>query len=213
MAQGIAVSVLRAEGQAGQEAPHAQIVAAVSAHEGLELVADDRPEGTAVVIVSAKRASPDMLEGIREHRSRVPKPAVIVVLERLGNGDVVKAINAGADGIVPADCIAEALVPTVRAAAAGQLVIPREARQEVRRQALTMREKQILSLVVMGLTNGQIASKLFLAESTVKSHLSSAFTKLSVSSRNEAVTLILDPERGRGLGILTIPSEPLASHA
>jgi DNA-binding NarL/FixJ family response regulator len=51
------------------------------------------------------------------------------------------------------------------------------------------------------LTNSQIASELFLAESTVKSHLSSAFAKLGVSSRSEAVAVILDPERGPGLGI------------
>jgi DNA-binding NarL/FixJ family response regulator len=66
---------------------------------------------------------------------------------------------------------------------------------------LTSREKQILTLVVAGLTNSQIASELFLAESTVKSHLSSAFAKLGVSSRSEAVAVILDPERGPGLGI------------
>ena len=72
-----------------------------------------------------------------------------------------------------------------------------------------MREKQILGLVVMGMTNAQIASKLFLAESTVKSHLSSSFTKLGVASRNEAVGLILDPTRGQGLGILTIPAEKM----
>ena len=68
-------------------------------------------------------------------------------------------------------------------------------------RALTTREKQILMLVVTGLTNSQIAAELFLAESTVKGHLSSAFSKLGVSSRSEAAAVILDPERGRGLGI------------
>ena len=57
-----------------------------------------------------------------------------------------------------------------------------------------------------GLTNAQIAGKLFLAESTVKSHLSSSFTKLGVSSRYEAATLILDPERGRRLGFRELPA-------
>jgi DNA-binding NarL/FixJ family response regulator len=74
----------------------------------------------------------------------------------------------------------------------------------VRAQALTTREKQILALVVTGLTNAQIAGTLFLAESTVKSHLSSAFSKLGVSSRYEAASVVLDPERGRGLGIREI---------
>ena len=64
-----------------------------------------------------------------------------------------------------------------------------------------------------GCTNAQIADELFLAESTVKSHLSSAFSKLGVSSRNEAATMILDPDRGRGLGIAKIAPERIPSQA
>ena len=61
-----------------------------------------------------------------------------------------------------------------------------------------------MNLVVMGFTNSQIGSRLFLAESTVKSHLSSAFSKLGVRSRSEAAALILDPEESFGMGILGI---------
>jgi hypothetical protein len=61
----------------------------------------------------------------------------------------------------------------------------------------------------MGYMNSQIAEQLFLAESTVKSHLSSAFGKLGVRSRNEAVSLILDSERGFGMGILGLGGEPI----
>ena len=74
-------------------------------------------------------------------------------------------------------------------------------------RALTTREKQILALVITGLTNAQIAGRLFLAESTIKSHLSSAFSKLGVSSRYEAATVILDSERGGGLGIREIRAD------
>jgi hypothetical protein len=61
--------------------------------------------------------------------------------------------------------------------------------------------------------NSQIAARLFLAESTVKSHLNSAFGKLGVRSRNEAVSLILDPQRGLGLGILAVGGEPVSSES
>lgn len=63
-------------------------------------------------------------------------------------------------------------------------------------------------MVVLGFSNGEIASKLFVAETTVKSHLYSAYRKLDVRSRQEAAALILDSSQGLGLGILTISNEP-----
>jgi DNA-binding NarL/FixJ family response regulator len=59
-------------------------------------------------------------------------------------------------------------------------------------------------MLVRGFTNAEIAARLYLAESTVKSHLSSAYTKLGVRSRRDAATMILDPGQGLGPGILAI---------
>jgi DNA-binding NarL/FixJ family response regulator len=87
------------------------------------------------------------------------------------------------------------------------LSLPRDARDVVARPKLSTREKQILGMVVLGFSNGEIASKLSLAESTVKSHLSSSFSKLGVRSRNEATAMILDPDGGLGTGILAISEE------
>ena len=118
------------------------------------------------------------------------------------SGELRRLLRAGADAVV-FDAQAEAcLALTVRAVREGQIVVPRTLRQHVVRQPLSHREKQILRLVVRGFTNRQIADELYLAESTVKTHLSSAFTKLDTHSRAEVTALILDPDEGRGLGIL-----------
>jgi DNA-binding NarL/FixJ family response regulator len=126
------------------------------------------------------------------------------------------ALAAGAAGVVLLDELDTALWPCLQAVQSGQTCVPRGHWRQIEPPALSAREKQILALVVMGYMNSQIAAQLFLAESTVKSHLSSAFGKLGVRSRNEAASLILDPERGLGMGILglegeTVEFRPLAS--
>jgi DNA-binding NarL/FixJ family response regulator len=119
---------------------------------------------------------------------------IVLVMPPDTPGGVRRALEAGADGVVLSTEVESSLMPTLRAVAAGQLVVPNEGRYQVDRPTLSRREKEVLALVVAGLTNFQIAGRLFLAESTVKSHLSSAFAKLGVRSRNEAAKMILDPE-------------------
>jgi DNA-binding CsgD family transcriptional regulator len=129
---------------------------------------------------------------------------VVVCAPLAGPRAVRRAVERGIDGLVWETQIESRLVPTLRAVAVGQLVLPREIWRPTEQQELTNREKQTLSLVIMGLSNGEIASKLFVSESTVKSHLSSAFRKLGVRSRAEASRVIADPRGGLGTGILSI---------
>jgi DNA-binding NarL/FixJ family response regulator len=114
------------------------------------------------------------------------------------------AIDKGVDGLVWETRMEDTLALTVRAVHADQLVIPRDVRRRVQPPQLTTREKQTLSLVLMDLSNKEIADKLYVSESTVKSHLNSAFRKLGVHSRAEAARLIADPDEGLGTGILAI---------
>jgi DNA-binding NarL/FixJ family response regulator len=137
------------------------------------------------------------------------KTPVVLVCAGIRPRDLRVVLAAGAAGVVLEGRLAAALGPSLQAAWAGQVCVPRQHSEQVEPAALSGREKQILGLVVMGYMNSQIADQLFLAESTVKSHLSSAFAKLGVRSRNEAVELILDSERGQGMGILALGGEPL----
>lgn len=127
-------------------------------------------------------------------------PTVLVCREVTG-GQVRRLLDRGVDGIILSDDLEAALTPAIAAACAGQVSVPGHSRFDLQPPVLTTRERQILRLVVDGMTNAQIAATLFLAESTVKSHLSSSFAKLRVSSRHEAVSLLMDPERRRGLDL------------
>jgi DNA-binding NarL/FixJ family response regulator len=107
-----------------------------------------------------------------------------------------RAVRAGADAVVLEQLLEDALAPAVRAVAAGLSVVPSALRNGAQRLAFSHREREVLRLAVTGHTNGEIASTLFLAESTVKSHLSSAYRKLGAGGRSEAASMILDPDEG-----------------
>jgi DNA-binding NarL/FixJ family response regulator len=170
----------------GDESAGATVVVTLADEEGsLAVVRERRAEGDAHIVVVAPRE---------------------VLTPR-------RALDAGALGAVVLENAADALAPTVAAVMAGQVAIPQDAHSQLERPVLTVREKQTLAMVVLGFSNGEIASKLFVTESTVKSHLGSSFRKLGVSSRKQAVARILDPDGGLGTGILSITGGELIGPA
>jgi DNA-binding NarL/FixJ family response regulator len=119
-------------------------------------------------------------------RGRFPGCRLVVVGPEDCASAARAALRAGADGYVPLSEAARRLSLTVAAVLVGQICVPREARMGVAPPVLSYREREVLQLAATGLTNGEIAARLFLSESTVKSHLSSGFRKLGVGSRSEA---------------------------
>lgn len=180
-------------------------------HEARPAAAAGVASGLDLLLLGVRRPDRESLETVESVSREESVGHVILICERSGDGDVRKALDAGARALVPLSRVDEALLPVIGAVRAGQVSVPDSARREAGRKVLTAREKQILAQVVLGMTNAEIAAKLYLAESTVKSHLSSAFAKLGVASRNEAAALILSPTAGVGLGILTIPSETVST--
>ena len=176
---------------------------------GEQLLASCNGTVPTCVVLAADQPSRAAFETVRLVRSQLGRVSAVLVCRQAGVADVRRALELGVEGIVLLSELEKALPAVVVAVCAGQVSAPAGHRRAVRPRALTTREKQILLLVVSGLTNSQIAAELFLAESTVKSHLSSAFGKLAVSSRSEAVAVILDPERGPGLGIGRVSPEPV----
>jgi DNA-binding NarL/FixJ family response regulator len=177
---------------------------------GLEDLPDDDPESNPwAIVLWAGDTVTSLSKSIERLVHRFAPAPLVVVYSDIHRWDVRTALTAGAAGVVAYENLTTTLGPCLLAVTAGQVCVPRGNWRQVEPPALSTREKQILGLVVMGYMNSQIAERLFLAESTVKSHLSSAFGKLGVRSRNEAVNLIIDPERGLGMGILALGGEPL----
>jgi DNA-binding CsgD family transcriptional regulator len=122
--------------------------------------------------------------------------AVLVVSPECSPLSAARAIRAGADAVIVASDLEETLAPAVRAVAAGLSALPVPVRNAADRPALSYREREVLRRAVAGKTNSEIAKGMFLAQSTVKSHLSSAYRKLGAGGRKEAASLILDPDEG-----------------
>lgn len=165
---------------------------------------DDVEGDVDAVVVELEDIDPATLERTRAIRRAAPDVRVVVVTPLATLRGFRELVSAGADALVLADDVDRCLGLAVASACAGQLSFPLSLRRALAKPVLSTREKQILGLVVLGLTNGEIALKLHLSQNTVKTHLSSSFAKLGVRSRSEATALILDPEAGLGTGILTI---------
>jgi DNA-binding NarL/FixJ family response regulator len=160
--------------------------------------------GQASALVLARGdANGDRRAQIRAASERFPGVPSVVVASISKNG-VHKALEAGASGAVLDSQLELVLPATIRAVCAGQVVVPDQFRHHAARPPLSHREKQTLALVAAGMTNRQIADSLYLAESTVKTHLSSVFAKLGVGSRSEAAALVHDPDTKLGLSMLAL---------
>jgi DNA-binding NarL/FixJ family response regulator len=140
----------------------------------------------------------------RAFRQIDPELPLVLVCPPQGWGGLRRALEQGATGVVPGTDLETRIAATVRAVCTDHAAIPRPESLNIDVEALSPREKQVLGMVVMGFSNGEIARTLHLAESTIKSHLSCAFSKLEVGSRKDAAALILDPHGGLGPGILAI---------
>lgn len=113
---------------------------------------------------------------------------------------VTQALRAGAIGYLLKDVGVAGLGDAIRAAMAGRATLAPEATQALVRQisapsspgeALTQREREVLALMVKGVSNAQIAERLVLSRSTVHFHVGNVLGKLGVASRTEAVSVAL----------------------
>jgi len=170
---------------------------AESGEAAIQLCAEVSPD---VILMDMVLPMMDGATATRAIRQQFPQVQVIA-LTSFKEGDLVKnALEAGAIAYLLKDVSADDLVRAIRAAHAGRVTLSPEAAQALVETAnqppvpaldLTEREREVLALMVEGLNNTQIAGRLSVGPSTIKSHVSNILSKLGVTSRTEAVTLAL----------------------
>jgi DNA-binding NarL/FixJ family response regulator len=184
---------------------------AVSSISSPEQVDQASIDSSTIFVFACNVDEADGMAALRRLQREQGKAPIVVISPPATGTSVRRALDAGAAAIVFEPEIETTLAVTALAVASGQSVVPRKLRASIERPAFSHRERQVLALVSKGLTNSEIAERMLLAQSTVKSHLSSAFTKLGIRSRKEVTALLLDPEQARSVGLLgvgTVVPEP-----
>ena len=176
------------------------------AEDGREAVELARKLSPDVILMDVRMPNVDGVEATRR-LSALGSPARVLILTTFDLDEYVyEAIRAGASGFLLKDVQPAQLVEAIRVVAAGEALLAPDrhaaAARPLRRPApgrptapppelarLTERELEILTLMADGLSNAELAERLFLSETTVKTHVSSVLRKLELRDRVQAVVL------------------------
>jgi DNA-binding NarL/FixJ family response regulator len=173
--------------------PDMELVA--EAANGREAVAEFKKHWPDVTLMDLQMPEMSGVECIIAIRSDFPQARIIVLTTYPGDVQVVRALKAGARAYLLKGQVDTELPEVIRAVHAGQKRIPPEIAAELAEHTaednLSAREIDVLRLIAAGNANKEIACKLFIAEETVKSHVTNILAKLQANDRTHAVTIAL----------------------
>jgi DNA-binding NarL/FixJ family response regulator len=178
------------------------VAAAADGEQAVALTAEHDPD---VVLMDLGMPRVDGVAATTRIRRDHPRTQVVVLTTFADDDLVVTALQAGAIGFLTKDAGRTEIARALHTAAAGQAVLDPEVYTRLVARAarsastpsislepalpdgLTLREAEVLSLIAAGLSNSQIARRLYVSEATVKTHVNHIFTKAGVHDRAQAV--------------------------
>ncbi|MFG1921876.1 response regulator [Cryptosporangium sp. NPDC048952] len=176
--------------------------------EAVELARAHRPD---VAVLDIRMPGLDGLSAARDIRTATPDTAVAMLTTFGDDAFVARALDVGATGFMLKASDPRELIAGVRAVSNGGAYLSpsvairvlaelkrgdlgRGALARARIERLTSRERDVLAMVGTGLSNGQIAGRLFVVEGTVKTHVSAIFDKLGVQNRVQAAIVAYEAD-------------------
>ncbi|MFO7299073.1 MAG: response regulator transcription factor [Actinomycetes bacterium] len=177
-----------------------------TAEEAVRRVGYDGPD---VVVLDVRLPDGSGVEACREIRQRFPDVKVLMLTSFADEEALMAAILAGASGYVLKRVKSDDLIGDIRRVGAGESLLDPDmvdrlfhrlrsgAEEDELLSRLTKQERRIVEYIAEGLTNRQIAEKMFLAEKTVKNYVSTLLAKLGMSRRSEAAAYVARVEAAK----------------
>ncbi len=163
------------------------VAQACDGHEAIELYRQHRPD---VALFDIRMPEMDGIEALTTVREQHPHARIVLLTTFGGDEDIYRGLKAGAKAYLLKAGPREQVTETIRSVHAGLTHIPPEVAarlaSRIGRAELTPREVEVLRLVADGRSNQEIASRLYISESTAKAHLNSILNKLHVTDRTQA---------------------------
>ena len=168
------------------------VAEATNGQEAIDLFRQHQPD---ITLMDLRLPGVGGVEATATIRKESPGARIIVLTTYDGDEDIYRALQAGAAGYLLKGMFAEELLEAIRAVNSGLRRIPPAVAERLAGRiggpALTARELEVLTLIVKGNSNKDIATGLRISEATVKTHINNILGKLGVNDRTQAATIAL----------------------